>query len=220
MTLIGAGSGSISSILGNSSLTVNSTGIWTLAGVNTFTGATSISSGTVLYTNGTGFGTNSAITVAAGATAQVQGGITGGAEALTISGAGAAGRDGRLGKHRRNERFRRLDHPGAGATISVDAGTLNLTNTGITAGAGFNLTLAGAGNGSLAGIVGTTTGSLIKNGTGTGRSRATIPTRDQLQSTAGAGDQRQPDSEHGAVTVAGGATLQGNGTIGGNVTVK
>ena len=56
---------------------------------------------------------------------------------------------------------------GAASTISSDSGTLSLTNAGTITGATFALTLTGAGNGSIASIIGTTTGTLTKSGTGT-----------------------------------------------------
>ena len=54
----------------------------------------------------------------------------------------------------------------AATTISSDAGTLNLTNVGTITGATFGLTLTGAGNGTVSSIIGTTSGTLIKSGTG------------------------------------------------------
>jgi autotransporter-associated beta strand protein len=56
---------------------------------------------------------------------------------------------------------------GAATTFSSDAGTLNLTNAGTITGATFALTLTGAGNGSISGIIGTTSGTITKTGTGT-----------------------------------------------------
>jgi len=56
---------------------------------------------------------------------------------------------------------------GAATTISSDSGTLNLTNTGTITGATFGLTLTGSGSGSISSIIGITTGSLTKSGSGT-----------------------------------------------------
>jgi autotransporter-associated beta strand protein len=56
---------------------------------------------------------------------------------------------------------------GSASTISSDAGRLNLTNAGTITGATFGLTLTGAGDGSIASIIGTTTGTLTKSGPGT-----------------------------------------------------
>src|SRR4029077_3248668 len=56
---------------------------------------------------------------------------------------------------------------GANATVSSDSGTLNLTNAGTITGPTFGLTLNGSGNGTVSSIIGTTSGALTKNGTGT-----------------------------------------------------
>jgi autotransporter-associated beta strand protein len=142
-------------------------GTLTLSGADTFTGATSISGGIVNYQNGTAFGTDSAITVASGATAQVQGGITGGNLTLTIAGAGATGATGALENVSGNNNSGGLVALTGAATISSDSGLLSLTNTGTIVGSGDALTLTGSGNGSISGIIGTVAGSLTKSGTGT-----------------------------------------------------
>jgi len=51
--------------------------------------------------------------------------------------------------------------------LFLNLDTLNLTNTGSITGAGFNLTLNGSGNGSVALAIDTVAGGLIKNGIGT-----------------------------------------------------
>src|SRR5207253_2775902 len=117
--------------------------------------------------NATGLGMGDAgATVSNGATLQIQGGITVGAEALTISGAGASGATGALENVSGTNNYGGLLKLGADSTISSDAGTLNLTNTGTITGATFGLTLTGAGNGSISSIIGTTTGTLTKTGSG------------------------------------------------------
>src|SRR5207244_3720230 len=94
LTLTGAGSGSLASIIGTTSgtLTKSGTGTWTLTGANTYTGSTTISAGILNIQNATALGTTaSGTTISSGATLQLQGGISVGAEALTLSGTGAAG---------------------------------------------------------------------------------------------------------------------------------
>src|SRR5207244_2759189 len=102
-----------------------------------------------------------------GATLQLQNNITVGAEGLTISGTGSAGQTGALVNVTDTNNYGGLVMLGAAATISSDSGSLNLTNTGTITGSGFGLTLTGSGNGTVASIIGTGAGTLVKNGTGT-----------------------------------------------------
>jgi autotransporter-associated beta strand protein len=154
--------------VGGGSLTKVGTGTLTLTGANTYTGATSISTGILNIQNPTVLGTTAAgTTVSSGATLQLQGGITVGTEALTISGTGATGGTGALENVSGTNNYGGLLTLGAASTISSDAGTLNLTNTGTITGAGFGLTLTGAGIGTISSIIGTGTGTLTKNGAGT-----------------------------------------------------
>ena len=118
--------------------------------------------------NATGLGTTAGGTsVSSGATLQLQGGITVGAEALNISGTGAGGQTGALVNVSGTNNYGGLLTLGADTTVSSDSGTLNLTNVGTITGPTFGLTLRGAGNGTVSSIIGTTSGTLTKNGTGT-----------------------------------------------------
>ncbi len=148
-------------------LTKAGTGTLTLSGANAHTGTTTVSAGTLSITNATSLGTVAAGTVvSSGASLELQGGITVGAEALTISGTGSAS-NGALRNLSGTNTYGGLLTLGAAATIQSDAGTLALTNTGTISGATFGLTLTGSGNGSLASIIGTTSGTLTKSGSGT-----------------------------------------------------
>ena len=205
---------------GHVALTVSGSGTWILSGANAYTGATSINSGILNYQNGTAFGTNSAITVASGATAQVQGGITGGSNTLKISGAGASGATGALENVSGTNAYGGLITLGAAATISSDAGTLTLSNTGTITGATFGLTLTGAGNGTIASIVGTTTGTLTKNGLGTWILSGANTYTGATNINAGILNYQNLTAfgGHSAITVASGATAQVQGSITGTGT--
>jgi fibronectin-binding autotransporter adhesin len=160
-------SGTITNTTNAINLQKSGTGTMTLSGANSYTGTTTVNTGILNIQNATALGTTAGgTTVATGATLQVQGGISVGNEALTLSGAGAAGQTGALVNVSGTNNYGGLVTLGAATTISSDSGTLNLTNAGTITGPTFGLTLAGAGNGSLASAIGTTTGSLTKNGTG------------------------------------------------------
>lgn len=162
--------GSVSAILaGSVGLNKNTSGTLTLSGANAYTGATTINAGIINFQNAAAFATSSAITVASGGTAQVQGGIAGGSQALSLAGSGAAGATGALQSVSGSNSYAGLITLAASATISSDTAgsTFTLSNTGTITGSGFTLTLAGAGNGIMAGSIGTGTGGLVKTGSGT-----------------------------------------------------
>lgn len=232
LTLTGNGTGlvTLSGIISektsskNVSLTKTGTSTFVLSGANTYTGATTVSAGILNIQNATALGATTAGTsVASSATLQIQGGITVGAEALTISGTGATGQNGALVNVSGTNNYGGLVTLGAASTISSDSGTLNLTNTGNITGATFGLTLTGAGNGSVSSNINTTTGTLTKNGAGTWTltgastySGGTSVTAGKLfvNNTSGSG------TGTGTITVTGsGTTLGGNGTMTGAVSV-
>src|SRR4029077_7076337 len=105
---------------------------------------------------------------------------------------------------------------GANATVSSDSGTLNLTNVGTITGPTFGLTLNGSGNGTVSSIIGTTSGTLTKTGTGTwtlfGANTYTGATSINagvlnIQNAAALG------TTAGGTTISGGGTLQLQGGI-------
>ncbi len=144
-------------------LTTGGTGTITLAGSNTFTGATTINSGIVNYQNGTAFGVDSAITVVSGATAQVQGGITGGSNLLFLSGSGAANATGALENVSGNNSYPGEIELTGDTTISSDSGTLTLG--GAITGAGDNLTIAGDGQVTLSAVENYSGNTIVNSGT-------------------------------------------------------
>ncbi len=157
----GVGSGS------DGGLVFKGGGVTTLTGANSFTGPTVIQAGIVNYQNGAALGTTSAITVASGATAQIQGGIAGGGLGMTISGSGASGAAGALESVAGTNSYAGSITLGANATIAADSSSaLALTNTGTIVGGGFNLTLTGDGAGSISSVINTTIASVTKSGTG------------------------------------------------------
>ncbi|MCF7786470.1 MAG: autotransporter-associated beta strand repeat-containing protein [Prosthecobacter sp.] len=76
LTLSGAGNGSLASSMdtGVASLTKNGSGLWTLSGSNSYTGATTVNAGTLNVTGALG---NTAVTVNSGGTFSYAGGIGG-----------------------------------------------------------------------------------------------------------------------------------------------
>jgi autotransporter-associated beta strand protein len=147
---------------GSGGLTEAGPGALILSGSDSFSGATSVTGGTINYQNGTAFGTNSAITVSSGAGVQVQGGITGGSQTLTLSGAGATS-NGALENVSGNNSYAGNIVISGSTFIGSDSGSLTLL--GGISGSGF-LKPTGVGTVIIDGAI-TTTGALQKNNTGT-----------------------------------------------------
>ncbi len=163
---VSAGS-SAGTITGDGSLTRAGSGTLTLTGANSYTGTTTVSSGVLNIQHATALGsTDAGTSVAAGAALQLQNNITIGAESLTLSGSGIAN-DGALRNIAGTTTFGGLVTLGGAARINSDAGTLTLSNAGTITGAGFNLTLGGAGDLVVNSIIGIGAGNLIKDGSGT-----------------------------------------------------
>lgn len=166
----GAGNLTINDVIATGTGTVTKDGLGTLIlnAANTYTGLTTVSAGVLNIRNATSLGTIAGgTTVSSGATLQLQNNITIGNEALTLRGVGATGQNGALVNVSGTNNYGGLLTLGAASTISSDSGTLNLTNIGTITGATFGLTLRGSGNGTVASIIGTTSGTLTKSGTGT-----------------------------------------------------
>jgi autotransporter-associated beta strand protein len=164
------GTGSASAILGGSGATLTKTGALTtttLSGANTYTGATTIASGALNIQNSTGLGTTAGgVTVnATGAALELQGNISVGAEALTLNGTGVS-EAGALRNISGNNTYGGLVTLGSASRINSDSGTLSLTNAATITGNTFGLTVGGAGDTVLNSILGTTSGSLTKDGAG------------------------------------------------------
>ncbi len=130
-------------ISGNGALTKNGAGTLTLTGANTFGAATTINAGVVNIQNNTAFGaSNQTVTVASGAAIQLQNGLTGVANNITISGNGISN-DGALRNISGSNTLSGNITLNANSYIGADAGTLTLSGT---IGGGANgLTIVGNG---------------------------------------------------------------------------
>lgn len=215
---------------GTSTLTKDGIGTLTLSNNNSYSGATTISAGTVkLGATGSGantpLGTTAGITtVALGARLDLNGYTLATAEPLTINGVGYGLGDFASGALM-NSSGSSVTYSGlltlgsAGPQIRVDYGNISLTAAGTISGATFALTLGGSGIGSLSSIIGTTTGTVTKIGTGTwtlsGASTytgATTVNMGTLKLGATGGVTNTPfGTSAGGVAVLSGAVLDLNG---------
>ena len=161
-------SGLVSAILGGTgALVKTNSGTVVLSGANTYSGATTINSGVLNIQNSSGLGaTNAGTTVGTGSVLELQGGIAVGAEALTLNGSGISS-GGALRNIGGANTYSGPVTLGSASRINSDSGTLILNNAADITGATFGLTLGGAGNININSVIGTTTGTLTKDGTGT-----------------------------------------------------
>ncbi|MEI6400271.1 MAG: autotransporter-associated beta strand repeat-containing protein [bacterium] len=201
-------------------------GVLELSGSNTYSGALTISGGTIRL-GATGDATNTPLgttaagtTVSSGFSLDLNGYTLGTSEALTISGTGIGAFGALLNTSSTAVTYSGLITLGASATITSGYGDITLSNTGSMTGTGFALTLNGAGNGSLATQVNTSTaGSLVKNGSGVwtisgdgNYTGVTTVTAGTLKLGAAGGSTNNPlGTTGGATTVASGGILDLNG---------
>jgi filamentous hemagglutinin family protein len=136
-------SGVIQNPTGSIALTKQGTGTFVLSGANTYTGLTTVSAGVLNLQNNTATGTTAGgVTVANGAALELQGGITVGAEALSITGTGVGG-NGALRNISGNNTWGGTVTLAGASEIQSDAGTLTLS--GVVS-APFALAITGAGS--------------------------------------------------------------------------
>ncbi|HEV6965660.1 autotransporter-associated beta strand repeat-containing protein [Roseateles sp.] len=159
-----AGSGAIGT--GANTLTHNGAGTTTLSGANTYTGATLISAGKLVAASATALGTTAGgASVTSGATLALQGGITVGAEALTLNGTGLGG-VGALENLSGSNTYGGAITQASASTIGATAGSLSLS--GAISG-GFGLTFVPASGAAItaSGVIGTGANTLTHSGAGT-----------------------------------------------------
>ena len=161
--------------------TIVKVGINTLTlsnGNSSYSGATTISEGTVKLGGVSVGGTNSplgttagATTIAIGSRLDLNGFNLGIAEPITLNGVGYGLGDFASGALMNssvsNVTFTGLITLGSTALVKADYGDIDLTASGTITGDTFGLILGGSGNGTVASIIGTTTGTLTKRNSGT-----------------------------------------------------
>jgi fibronectin-binding autotransporter adhesin len=147
-------------------------GTLVLSGANTYTNQTLLLSGGALnIQNDTALGATgggavaSGTIVATGAALETQGNITVGAEALLLNGTGIGG-GGALRSISGNNTYGGAITLNTAARINSDSGVLTLGNFNVIS-AGQNLTVGGAGDTTVSGVIATGNGTLTKDGTGT-----------------------------------------------------
>ena len=152
----------------NTSLTKLGAGTLTLSGTGmTYTGATTISAGAIKAGTATPFST-SAVTVNSGAALDLNGqSFSTNTGNLTINGSGINGGGALINSSATSASYGNLVKLGSNATVTADMGTISLYYSSAITGATYALTLDGATGGSISSPIGTTTGSLIKQGAGT-----------------------------------------------------
>jgi autotransporter-associated beta strand protein len=192
-------------------VTKNGTAKVIISNSNSYTGATTVSAGTLNIQNSGALGATSGVTVASGGVLELQNGISVGARPLTINGAGlTASPAGALRNVSGVNSYAGLVTLGANATIESDGGSLALTNAGTITGSGFSLTLSGAGNGSIASIIGTGAGGVTVNGSGTWTLSGANTFTGALTVSSGVLSVSAANN----FNTASGVTLGGNGTNG------
>lgn len=145
--------------------TKTGTGTLILAGANSNLGGLTVNAGVVNLRNNLALGNSGAgAVVASGAALELQNNITITGEPLQLSGSGIGG-TGALRNISGINSYADNITLTAATEIQSDAGSLTLS--GGVSGATFGLTFDGAGNTAVSGVIGTTSGTLTKNGTGT-----------------------------------------------------
>ncbi|WP_162126242.1 Ig-like domain-containing protein [Flavobacterium phycosphaerae] len=198
-------------------LTKSGTGKLTLTGTNTYTGATSVTGGVLNIQNAQGTGTTAGgVTVSSGAAIELQGGITVGAEALSINNTGVSAGGSLRNISGNNTWGGTVTLVTNAARINSDSGTLTLSAGNAVTATNINLTLGGVGNIDVSGTITTGSGTLTKDGSGTATLSGTNTYTGATTISVGVlniQNNQGTGTTAGGVTVASGAALQVQGGI-------
>lgn len=202
-TLSGAigGAGALIKDTGSSTLTLTTT--------NNYTGATTISAGTLVAANANALGaTSTGTTVSSGGSLALSGGISV-AEPLNLSGTGSGG-TGALNNASGSNTASGAITLGSAATITNNVASTTLTVSGNVTNGGNDLTLDGSSPLAISGSLGGS-GGLVKNGSGTatlsGSANAYTGATTVNAGTLRAGVANTAFGSNSAVTVNGSGTL-------------
>jgi fibronectin-binding autotransporter adhesin len=168
ITLGGSAGGSFTTVIaGARTLTKQGSGTWVLSATNTYTGATTVSVGVLRVQNNSSLGSATATSVASGAAIEIDGnGLTIAEPINTLIGSGVSSGGALRNLANNNTWSGAITLGAAGARINSDGGTLTVSG-GVT-GATQPLTVGGSGNIDFTtAAIGTTSGTLTKDGTGT-----------------------------------------------------
>ncbi|MBI3881679.1 MAG: autotransporter-associated beta strand repeat-containing protein [Verrucomicrobia bacterium] len=160
--------GAVTAQLGGSGgLFKSGAGTVTLAGSNSYAGATVISNGVLSITHSAALGaTSGGVIVSNGAALELTNNVAVGAEALTLAG-GGIGNAGALRNRGGTNSYSGDLVILTNSRINTDAGLLVLNSSNAITGAGFTLTVGGASNTLIASSIATGAGGLLKDGAGT-----------------------------------------------------
>jgi autotransporter-associated beta strand protein len=243
----GVNDGQTAGTISGGGLTKSGNGTFVMAGSNSYAGLTTISEGT-LRLGDTGGATNTPLgttsagtTVKSGAVLDLAGITIGTAKSLTLNGTGISSGGALTNSSGTASTYSGLITIGSASSIVASSGNIILSNTGTITGSGFGLTLSGTATACiLASSIGTGTGTLTKNGSGTwtlsGLSTytgATAVNAGTLKAGVATTTSNGAFGNSSAVTMADVATailnitgfnntigsITGGGTIGGNVTL-
>jgi len=167
LTVGGSGDTVLGGNIGTTTGTVTKDGAGTLSlgGVNTYTGGTTISAGTLKVTSPTGLGaSSSAASLTAGAVLDLSGTLMTNTNALTLNGTGISSGGALINSSGVAGTYAGLITLGSDSSIMARNGNIAITNAGTITGA-YGLTLGGALYGNIASVIGTST--LTKQDAGT-----------------------------------------------------